>query len=330
MESLGNNTSMGWVARTLPSVWEDFAGDQQGIVLTVWDVSRLLWFTRPEYCPDPYVKSFLERKLFKKWGYLPIDATGPNDKLGSVLKATIEGYDRVLAYSEWAAKILSRTFDGCEFEALPHGIDTSVFYPRERKPSEALRIGIVATNQRRKDWGLGIATCAELAKSKNIELWLHTDTLVREWDIPGLLQDFGIQQARVTTGMLSDEAMAENYSACDVTLGIGSGEGFGYPIFESLACGTPCVHGNYGGAAEWMRPWQLVEPIALRSDGIYGASRPVFSVQNWTTQIETSIGIRGELPEELDWRNVWTRWRSWLEDGVKPVQSPSKESLVAA
>ena len=57
-----------------------------------------------------------------------------------------------------------------DINALPHGIDTSVFYPRTpnhlifeqigfRGPAIAAHekiIGIVATNQLRKDWGLAI------------------------------------------------------------------------------------------------------------------------------------------------------------------------------
>src|SRR6266568_8655259 len=35
-----------WVLYNLPEVWEDFAGEEQGIIITIWDASRLLWFSR--------------------------------------------------------------------------------------------------------------------------------------------------------------------------------------------------------------------------------------------------------------------------------------------
>jgi len=226
---------------------------------------------------------------------------------------------------------------------LPHGVDTSVFYPRPRIQArhsfgqrlgaknvrgnkigqpvsiadDALLIGIVATNQVRKDWGLGIQAVAEVAKTRNVVLWIHIDQLERHWSIPALLYDFGLQEkAIVTVTDYTDEQMAWAYSACDVTLGIGLGEGFGYPIFESLACGTPCIHGNYGGAAEHMPPWMLVNAEAERIEGPYNCIRRVYSPYEWRDKILQADKRRVELPAHLDWNNLWPRWADWLKAGL--------------
>jgi glycosyltransferase involved in cell wall biosynthesis len=319
----------------LPDVWKDFAGNEQGIILTIWDASRLLWFTRPEHCPVKHVREFLEKRRFLKWGYLPIDATGPNDALTGLLRVTIEAFDRVLAYSEWASNIVNRSlhlrqrhFTKCEW--LPHGINADVFCPRDRIEArknfpirvkrDDLLIGIVATNQARKDFGLGIQVVSELAKERSVRLWINTDTLNRAWCIEDLLADYGLlDKALVTLGGLTDEQMSWYYSACDVTLGIGSGEGFGYPIFESMACNTACVHGNYGGAAEHIPSEFLVTPCAYRVEGIYGAVRPVFRAEDWVKPILTAAKWCGPmgLPEQLDWNNLWPNWASWLKSGVE-------------
>jgi hypothetical protein len=93
---------------------------------------------------------------------------------------------------------------------LPHGIDTSVFRERDRTQdrktfvsytksctlmgnladrvkSEEVLISIVATNQSRKDWALGIATVAKLSLTHNVRLWIKTDVAERHWSIPALL-----------------------------------------------------------------------------------------------------------------------------------------------
>jgi glycosyltransferase involved in cell wall biosynthesis len=62
----------------------------------------------------------------------------------------------------------------------------------------------------------------------------------------------------------SDDAMAKMYNACDVTMACSLSEGFGMPIIESMACGTPVVAGNYTSMTELLQPVTpelLVDPI---------------------------------------------------------------------
>jgi glycosyltransferase involved in cell wall biosynthesis len=335
-----------WVVTNLPEVWEDFAAGERGILMTIWDASRLLWLSRPETCPDAPLREWLAKKPFDLWGYFPIDATGPHDRLTGVLKHTIEPYDRILAYSSWAEAILRRTLAGSPkldgLTNLPHGIDTSVFYPRDRHaarhgfgerihartskgkwfniPDDVFLVGIVATNQVRKDWGLGIQTVAELAKERKVMVWGHTDVLERHWSLPALLNDYGLIDNHIITSLdYTDEQMAWCYSACDVTLGIGLGEGFGYPIFESLACGTPCLHGDAGGAPEHMPDWMIVRRWASRLEGPYNCERGVYfppDFKNAIKQLEVCPDHVAFLPKHLDWQNLWPRWTEWLKAGL--------------
>jgi glycosyltransferase involved in cell wall biosynthesis len=334
-----------WVVFNLPEVWEDFAGAEKGIIFSVWDATRMMWFSRPETCLDQRLKKFLENGDFEKWGYFPIDATGPYDKLTAAVRHTIDGYDRVLAYSQFSEDILRRTLWSKPVVAgltnLPHGIDRNTFVPRDRATARAefgqriqarnqmggfvtipdgrFMVGIVATNQQRKDWGLGIITVAELKKKhKDICIWGHTDVLERHWSIPALLNDFGLIKEHVITNIdFTDEQMSWCYSACDLTLGIGLGEGFGYPIFESLACGTPCIHGNYGGAPEHMDTNMLVDPTMLRMEGVYNCVRPVYDSTDWVEAAERYIGRRCNFPEHLEWEQLWPRWAEWLRKGIE-------------
>lgn len=329
-----------WIIRDLPEIWKDFAGDQHGIFLSVYDPHRMLWLARPETCTDQRVHKFIEKAPFEKWGYFPIDATGPNNKLSCILRECLIGYDRILCYSEWARKIVENTIGEEESEKrdlfqLPHGIDTSVFNHRPRarqrqmfgqmavgRPvsivDDELLVGIVATNQARKDWGLAIATCAELAKTRKMRIWMHTDVLDRHWSLPYLLSDFELGGGNlISLGHFSDDTMAKLYSACDVTLGIGLGEGFGYPIFESLACGTPCIHGDYGGAAEHLPSLYKPNAEMYRFEGIYNCVRPVHDACEWARVSGLVSDEHPVLPAHLDWNNLWPRWEEWLRKGIQ-------------
>ncbi len=337
-----------WVVTELPEIWRIFAGDERGILLVIWDASRLLWLVDPaKYCKpgmrqfdtnlaekiisEKYanLRTFLQSKPFDVWTYSAIDAEGPNGRLSYLLREVLSKCDRVLAYSEWSARIIERTIGG-KIEALPHGIDPQVWRPRGRdkarckfgqlvfdtdfsiKPDQFV-IGMVGTNQARKDFGTAIAAAAELAKVQDVLLWIHTDTMERFWSISALLMDYGLQnQAVVTTGRLTDEQMTWAYSACDVTFGIGLGEGFGFPIYESLACGVPCIHGNYGGGAEWLPEEFKIEPVAFRHEGTFNSMRPVYTPQQWAEKTLAITGVSASLPLELNWNNLWPRFDAWL------------------
>jgi glycosyltransferase involved in cell wall biosynthesis len=216
---------------------------------------------------------------------------------------------------------------------LPHGIDTTVFNPRDRKESkkafreggfqglsdDSMLIGIVATNQARKNWQLGIETCKILLdRGVDVRLWCHTDILDRYWRLPNLIVDYGLTgRAACTVTRFTDEQMAVMYSACDVTLGIGP-EGFGYPIAESLACGTPCVTGSYGAQAEFTPEFMQIEPIAHYYENPFCSKRPVYNARHWADFAQQVAGTPASLPDHVNWSagKLWPLWQSWLRKGL--------------
>ncbi|MBP9212585.1 MAG: glycosyltransferase, partial [Bacteroidetes bacterium] len=54
--------------------------------------------------------------------------------------------------------------------------------------------------------------------------------------------------------MLSDAEMASLYTACDVLVHPYRGEGFGLPILEAMACGTPAIVTNGGACLDFCSP----------------------------------------------------------------------------
>lgn len=324
-----------WGELTLPEVWHDFASREAGIIMTIWDATRLHWFSRPNYLPDGKLKSFLQSGVFSRWGYFPVDATGPSNKLTAQVRNTVSGYDRKLAYTKWAQPLLGAD------DWMPHGINMDVFTPRPKMDSRVsvnpywteddYIIGHCATNQLRKDWGLVAATCAELKKYiPRLRLWWHVDTQVRHWSIPALLNDYGLTQITTLTSEMNDTGLSRCYSACDLMLAP-SPEGFGYPVFESLACGTPVLVGDCAGAADIIRQCKLdsllVAPTAYRLETQHNCIRPVFDPQDWVDAAmflysnihpeEDLTGDYREKVEHLSWRNLWPRWNRWFEDGVR-------------
>lgn len=332
-----------WFIPTIKQVWDDWAGNEDGVIFTIWDPSRMLWFAQPHHCSNSIIREWLTKHPFQKWGYIPIDAYGPNKGLSRMLYECLLGYDRLIAYTDWASGIIGRTLGKDDshskaLEAIPHGIDTSIFNTSQNRTKcrrifndifgckgpeilkEDILIGIVATNQVRKDYGFIFQVLADLRKEGlPIRIFINTDALERFWSLPILGYDYNLlDRVIVNVNEVSDETMAMIYSACDVTLGIGLGEGFGFPIFESLACGTPCVTGSYGGQAEFMPKEMLVEPEMYRLEGIHSNFRPVYTRNSWVKTIKDVLKnsrngrLKTKLPDRLDWNNLWKEWETYF------------------
>lgn len=185
-------------------------------------------------------------------------------------------------------------------------------------------MGVVATNQLRKDWGLVAAVCRGLLDTPvPPRFWWHVDVLVRHWNIPSLIEDFGLAgHVEITSPPMDDAALAERYRGCSVTLHPGLGEGFGFPIFESLACGIPAVHGDYAGGASVMStcgvPHLLVQPAGWRMDPAGNALRPVYEPADWVrvTRVWMGTHVGGEVTDHLRWKALAGTWVRWFREGL--------------
>jgi glycosyltransferase involved in cell wall biosynthesis len=331
-QQYGFPESAQWGEEYLERVWSDFAGDERGIIFTIWDPSRLLWFARPEYVADDNLKAFLTSGCFQRWGYFPIDAVGPGGKLSAELAATIQGYNRRLFYTRWGAEVAGVTL-GSEQEWIPHGINLQTFQPRDRVagrislgvPKNKRLIGICMTNQERKDWGLAMTVFSVLAKSDpRYHFWCHTDLMTRAWSLHALIKDLSLAGRVTVSQHMTDEELSYAYSACDLTVLPSLGEGFGYPVVESLACGVPVIHGDYGGGAELIpnQEWK-VAPVTWRLDTPYNCLRPVYDPEDWVAAIEKFFTCEcehqaREATVHLDWPVLFPSvWRKWFERGIR-------------
>lgn len=300
------------------------------IVFSIWDPARVYGLRQADISAS-------------WWGYFPIDGHNVQGAIGGPAAQAVQGYDRILAYTRFGARVLNRT-TGRVIPDLPHGIDLDTFRPRIDDAAwatlgeilaptvrpDSILIGCVATNQPRKDLGLLFSTVARMHdRDPRVRLWLHVDRPIgRAWAVPQLAADFGLSRALVVTTELDDADLASLYSWCAVTIAPGLGEGFGYPIVESLACGTPVVHGTYGGGSELVPSpaWTFPERLS-RLESPYAIQRPVYDPTDVANAAWRAIGWRRAEPavvrawcrasvEHLSWERLWPVWRRWVRAGL--------------
>jgi glycosyltransferase involved in cell wall biosynthesis len=356
-----------WGQGDIAEVWEDWSPDpaKQGVVMTFWDPGRcpaMVWGlhtaeTRGRFekaqgraGTQPVVLPWRQTGRVRPhlWGYFAVDAADKRGQLGGPVPEVLGlGYQRALAYAGYGAKVLEETL-GRPIPALPHGIDTDVFRPYWGEgegggegdlPADVEEswlgsgwpvIGVVATNTPRKDWGSVFAAL----EGVDCHLWVHTDQLVAPaWNITELAEQYGRNSAEKlhVTLKLDDAEMARWYSFCDATIAPGLGEGFGYPIVESLACGTPVVHVNYAAGREFipLPEWRLMV-AAERLEGPYALVRPVLQPRDVRETVKAAVRWALEEPElvrdycrasvaHLDWRRLWPHWHAWINEGLQAL-----------
>ena len=325
-------TDWDWGASCVQRIWSDLWGSMPGILFIVWDPGRLL----------PYAQVDLP---VQKWCYTAVDGANIHGQISGPAQHALRQFDRVLAYGRYGAEVLKKSL-AHDVAYLPHGILSQVYEAPVSESEQAwvrstlgpfyregdTLVGCVATNQFRKDLGVYCQTLRMLLdRGRKVFGWLHTDTAVKAWAVQQLVEDFGLsKRIRVTIREFTDRQLAVLYQSCALTVLPSLGEGFGYPLVESLAAGVPVIHGDCGGGAELIPRTEWRVPVrASRLEGIYAICRPVFEVSDWANAVERCLNWKDAVGEptvsaycqgaiaHLDWHTLWPRWRSWFKGGLE-------------
>lgn len=175
---------------------------------------------------------------------------------------------------------------------IPHGVDLDIFNNNEvdkvklrRKWSKRfgfpiLRDGLVLVNVDRNDirkrWDLTFDLCKRLQQKLghaiDIQLIAHTYPKDRQpsiggFDLEKLIDLYDLRGSIILTGYdqpnegLTREELAELYQLSDYYVSTTTGEGFGIPALESMACGTPAVVPAHTALSEVLEGYDgLIDP----------------------------------------------------------------------
>lgn len=350
----------------LRQITEDFFAGERGIVLSITPPSWLFALSLPQFMEKekPEWKAYsdwMATKPFEHWAYLAIESHGPHNQYGPTTKAILEAVDRRLYYSRWGAEIAnnSQILESDKImRYIHHGIDTQAWSPA---PSDVVRkfrsdlgvgpndllLGCVATNTRRKLLPLLFESAYLLRHQlghSRIKLWINTDVAIREYNLTELAACFGFRMdadllITSSNAKRPDQWLAAMYSACDLTCLPTAGEGFGYPVVESLACGTPCVTGAFGAQSEFLTGWRdawICPPIATHIVTNNTLIEPIYDPQQFASRLLmawTEIRQRGTLlreecrqrAQQWDWSVIWPHWERWFLHGAAEMQAKKEK-----
>ena len=156
-----------------------------------------------------------------------------------------------------------KDYYGIDVKHIPHGLNLKNFYRLSDEKRKEIRtkaglndkfiIGVVARNQPRKFLDRTLKAMYFIKdKIPNAILFLHLDPNdpAQAFNMGSMIQRYNLENRVMFTGMKAHDGfpqdkMNEVYNMMDCFLLTTSGEGFGIPIIEAMACEIPVVATNY-------------------------------------------------------------------------------------
>ena len=178
-----------------------------------------------------------------------------------------------IAMAKFGVQMLEAAGLDCRY--APHGVDTELFRPGQMAnglsgrelidvPGDAFLVGMFAANKgqmpNRKAFPENFLAMAEfMQRHSDVVLYLHTeqkgamngialDRLARACGVPED-RTVWVDQYSYYAG-LEHRSIAALMASLDVNLLCSAGEGFGVPVIEAAACGTPSVVSHFSAQPE--------------------------------------------------------------------------------
>ena len=225
--------------------------------------------------------------------------------------------DRVIVVSETSRVDVEEAFDidPAKVRTVYNGIDTETFRPLpgiERQPDKLLYVG------NSEDRNKGARFFLEAVNILKDELDFRVTFVDNEkWLLklaPRLVNEFGLHSIVDFTGRVPTQDLVRHYNEARLFVTSSVHEGFGLPLAEALACGTPAVgtqigayreiaeHGEHAWLVPTRDPRALADAIrtlwrddALRERLGAAARQRIVEKFNWRKAAEETLAVYEEV-----------------------------------
>ena len=316
------------------------------------------------------------RRTFKWMNYCPIDGATYGEKLPPTWIPTFRDMDVKVAYTEYAKKIILNTMPELSKEILviPHGVDLKTFHPLPKEETDKRRkhLGVdkmgpngevkrsimylvVARNQPRKNIPEIAKAWAEFTKNgthpKGL-LWPHMmfndsmgNNLDEVFDVVEIRKQLGyfekVAHADSSLKLMEEADLNRLYNMCDVFL-LMSGEGFGLPTVEAMACGKPVILLDHSANTELGRGRGELVKVGAYYTGKHCTERPqpdpeclVKAMDRMYCKTDKRVEYGRKAlkfitegdPDQyhgkaLTWDNACDQWHKAIQEVMHPLAKP--------
>lgn len=199
--------------------------------------------------------------------------------IGLLNRLLVRSFDTIVVTSDYARHEFQKLADsvGVPIEQVPLGVDLETFRPHPLPgPADHLRLVHFGRLSREKSPHLAISTAVELhRRGVPLRLDVYGEGPHRE-ELVALAGDAPVTFHGFVDGRAD---LARRVAAADASLSVCPGETFGLAVLEALACGTPVVTADRGGARELVDArsgaWGAPDASSLADAVLRVAARPV-------------------------------------------------------
>lgn len=259
---------------------------------------------------------------------------------------------RTIAMSRFGQRALEREGIGSIY--IPHAIEPDLcptpsdFRDRHGIPADAFLVTINAANRDHKDrkgfWQMFDALGR--FQRAHPDVWVHLHTWSAKTmgglDLAWWSLERGVDVDRVRKsqpmayllGSITRREMAEMYTASDVLLSTSKGEGFGIPVIEAMACGTPAIvtdataQPELVGDTGWRVRWDPEPDFTMGAtwarpdpDAILASLEEAYAERGTPAAIDRSQAAIAKAAEYDADRVYAEHWRPLLAEAVpKPIR----------
>jgi glycosyltransferase involved in cell wall biosynthesis len=214
--------------------------------------------------------------------------------------------DRVIVVSETSRVDVEEAFDidPAKVRTVYNGIDTETFRPLagvERLPDKLLYVG---NSEDRNKGARYFLEALDLLKDEIDFRVTFVDNVKHNLKLaPRLVDQFGLNSRVEFTGRIPTPELVRHYNEAKLLVTSSVHEGFGLPLAEAMACGTPTVATDIGAYREIVRHGEsgrLVPPGDARA--LAAAIRMMWNDASLRQRL--SDGGRRRIVEQFNWRHA--------------------------
>jgi len=214
------------------------------------------------------------------------------------------------------AEFIARVVGVDRYVKVVHGVNPSVFYPREKNTYESVTIGMVAKNHPRKLWDEYFKALAYLARKGYRVRGLPYVFDMGYWNIRAIIEgvqsyygtkiEFDYLPPYDTFYGVPEEEEAQIMNRMNIHVLLTRGEGFSLPIAETLALGIPNLTLDYPVMREIYGDWiEYVPPSDIYVAPQEGTVHYTPSFHHAVTKLEEMIlnyaGYREKALRASEW-----------------------------